>query len=322
MSRELRIIYMGTPQFAVEPLRAMIHAGYNVLAVITAPDKPAGRGQKIHYSAVKEFAVENNIRVLQPEKLKDPGFIQELKSLNANLQVVVAFRMLPAVVWQMPEYGTLNLHASLLPQYRGAAPINHAIINGETETGLTTFFIEQEIDTGNIILSRKLPILPSDDAGLLHDKLMVAGGDIMLETLKLIETGNIIAQRQENILPGKTVLNPAPKIFKNDCRINWADPCLKIHNRVRGLSPFPGAFSFLVTDNEIIKQVKIFGTTFQLTGTSGLPGTIISDNKNSFSVITGDGIIRIEELQLEGKKRMTAAEFLRGVHISGNFRFQ
>ena len=313
---------MGTPQFAVEPLRAMIHAGYNVLAVITAPDKPAGRGQKIHYSAVKEFAVENNIRVLQPEKLKDPGFIQELKSLNANLQVVVAFRMLPEVVWQMPEYGTLNLHASLLPQYRGAAPINHAIINGETETGLTTFFIEQEIDTGNIILSRKLPILPSDDAGLLHDKLMVAGGDIMLETLKLIETGNIIAQRQENILPGKTVLNPAPKIFKNDCRINWADPCLKIHNRVRGLSPFPGAFSFLVTDNEIIKQVKIFGTTFQLTGTSGLPGTIISDNKNSFSVITGDGIIRIEELQLEGKKRMTAAEFLRGVHISDNFRFQ
>ena len=322
MSRELRIIYMGTPQFAVEPLRAMIHAGYNVLAVITAPDKPAGRGQKIHYSAVKEFAIENNIRILQPEKLKDPGFIHELKSLNANLQVVVAFRMLPEVVWQMPEYGTLNLHASLLPQYRGAAPINHAIINGETETGLTTFFIEQEIDTGNIILSRKLPILPSDDAGLLHDKLMVAGGDIMLETLKLIETGNIIAQRQENILPGKTVLNPAPKIFKNDCRINWADPCLKIHNRVRGLSPFPGAFSFLVTDNEIIKQVKIFGTTFQLTGTSGLPGTIITDNKNSFSVITGDGIIRIEELQLEGKKRMTAAEFLRGVHISDNFRFQ
>ena len=322
MNRELRIIYMGTPQFAVEPLRAIVHAGYNVLAVITAPDKPAGRGQKIHFSAVKEFALENNLRILQPEKLKDPGFIAELKSLNANLQVVVAFRMLPEIVWQMPEYGTLNLHASLLPQYRGAAPINHAIINGETETGLTTFFIEQEIDTGNIILSRKLPILPSDDAGKLHDKLMVAGGDVMLETLKLIETGNIKAQRQENILPGKTVLNPAPKIFKNDCKIHWAYPCIKIHNLVRGLSPFPGAFSSLITDNMVMKQIKILKTSFQLTETSGLPGTIITDNKSSFSVVAGDGIIRIEELQLEGKKRMTTAEFLRGIHISGHFRFE
>ncbi len=320
MSRELRIIYMGTPQFAVEPLRAIIHAGYNVLAVITAPDKPAGRGQKIHFSPVKEFALQNNIRILQPDKLKYPDFILELESLHANLQVVVAFRMLPEVVWQMPEYGTLNLHASLLPQYRGAAPINHAIINGETGTGLTTFFIEKEIDTGNIILSRKLPILPSDDAGALHDRLMIAGGEVIVETLKLIETGNIKAQRQDAFL--LEVLNPAPKIFKNDCRINWADPCIKIHNQVRGLSPFPGAFSHLITDNEVIKQVKIFRTSFLLSETKGTPGTIITDHKNLFSVNGIDGIIRIEELQMEGKKRMTTAEFLRGVHISDNFRFE
>jgi len=322
MNKELRIIYMGTPEFAVEPLRAIVQAGYKVLAIITAPDKPAGRGQKLHYSAVKEFALENNIRILQPEKLKNPDFLDELKSLNANLQVVVAFRMLPEAVWQMPEYGTLNLHASLLPQYRGAAPINHAIINGETETGLTTFFIEQEIDTGNIILSRKLPILPSDDAGALHDKLMVAGGEVMLDTLKLIETGRVEAQRQENILSDKTVLNPAPKIFKNDCRINWTNPCVQIHNLVRGLSPFPGAFTQLISENDSIKQVKIFRTTFLLTETTTSPGTIITDNKKSFSIVAGDGIIQIEELQMEGKKRMNSAEFLRGIHISGNFRFE
>jgi methionyl-tRNA formyltransferase len=230
--------------------------------------------------------------------------------------------MLPEVVWQMPEYGTLNLHASLLPQYRGAAPINHAIINGETETGLTTFFIEQEIDTGNIILSRKLPILPSDDAGTLHDKLMVAGAEVMLETLKMIETGSVDTQRQENIISGIVILKPAPKIFKADCKINWADQCVKINNQVRGLSPFPGAFSNLFTDNEVMKQVKIFRTSFQLTEKNELPGTIITDNKNSLSVIAGDGIIDIEELQMEGKKRMNIAEFLRGIHISDHFRFE
>jgi methionyl-tRNA formyltransferase len=322
MNKELRIIYMGTPQFAVEPLRVIVQAGYHVLAVVTAPDKPAGRGQKINLSAVKEFALANNIRILQPEKLKNPDFLEELKGFNANLQVVVAFRMLPEVVWQMPEYGTLNLHASLLPQYRGAAPINHAIINGETETGLTTFFIEKEIDTGNIILSRKLPILPSDDAGALHDRLMVAGGKVMLETLKMIETGSVEAQRQENIISEKVLLKPAPKIFKTDCRINWADQCFKIHNQVRGLSPFPGAFSNLVTDDEVVKQVKIFRTSFQLANSNRLPGTIITDNKNVFSVIAVDGIVRIEELQMEGKKRMNTAEFLRGIQISAHFRFE
>jgi len=313
---------MGTPDFAVEPLRSIIDAGYKVLAVITAPDKPAGRGQKIHMSPVKEYALKRDLKVLQPVNLKDPGFIAGLKSLDSNLMVVVAFRMLPEVVWQMPEYGTLNLHASLLPQYRGAAPINHAIINGETETGLTTFFIEKEIDTGNIILSRKLPILPSDDAGTLHDRMMVAGGDLMLETLKMIETGNVKPLNQDTILLDKTILYPAPKIFRKDCKINWDDSVVRIHNLVRGLSPFPGAFTILVTDNTERKQIKIFRTSFGLSETRESPGTIITDYKNSFSVIARDGIIHIEELQVEGKKRMTVAEFLRGIHSSGQFRLE
>jgi len=313
---------MGTPDFAVEPLRSIIDAGYKVLAVITAPDKPAGRGQKIHMSPVKEYALKRDLKVLQPVNLKDPGFIAGLKSLDSNLMVVVAFRMLPEVVWQMPEYGTLNLHASLLPQYRGAAPINHAIINGETETGLTTFFIEKEIDTGNIILSRKLPILPSDDAGTLHDRMMVAGGDLMLETLKMIETGNVKPLNQDTILLDKTILYPAPKIFRKDCKINWDDSVVRIHNLVRGLSPFPGAFTILVTDNTERKQIKIFRTSFGLSETKESSGTIITDYKNSFSVIARDGIIHIEELQVEGKKRMTVAEFLRGIHSSGQFRLE
>jgi methionyl-tRNA formyltransferase len=322
MSRELRIIFMGTPEFAVEPLRAIIGAGYNVIAVITAPDKPAGRGQKLHHSPVKVFAENNNLKILQPVNLKDPAFIAELRSLGANLMVVVAFRMLPEVVWQMPEFGTLNLHASLLPQYRGAAPINQAIINGETETGLTTFFIEKEIDTGNIILFRKLPILPSDDAGLLHDRLMFAGGDLMLETLKLIETGNVKPQSQDNLLSDKPTLYPAPKIFKKDCKISWRNSCVSIHNLVRGLSPFPGAFSNLIDENEVIKQVKIFKTSYALSESKEVPGTILTDYKNTFSVIAGDGIIHIKELQVEGKKRMTTAEFLRGIQSYMVFRFE
>ena len=313
---------MGTPEFAVEPLRAITGAGYNVIAVITAPDKPAGRGQKIHHSPVKVFAEKNNLKILQPVSLKDPSFITELKSLVPNLMVVVAFRMLPEVVWQIPEYGTLNLHASLLPQYRGAAPINHAIINGETETGLTTFFIEKEIDTGNIILSRKLPILPSDDAGALHDRLMFAGGDLVLETLKLIETGNVKPQSQDNLVLDKTILHSAPKIFKKDCKINWDYSCISIHNLVRGLSPFPGAFSNLIDDNKVMKQVKIFKTSYDLSATKEVPGTILTDGKNTFSVITADGIIHLEELQVEGKKRMTTAEFLRGVQSNIVFRFE
>ena len=322
MNRELRIIYMGTPEFAVEPLRAILNAGYSVTAVITAPDKPAGRGQKLRFSAVKEFALSKNLPLLQPVSLKDSGFLDELKAIDANIQVVVAFRMLPEVVWQMPEFGTLNLHASLLPQYRGAAPINHAIINGETETGLTTFFIEKEIDTGKIILSRKLPILPSDDAGTLHDRLMVAGGDVMLETLKMITQGTVEAKSQYNLVQDNSILSPAPKIFRKDCQINWNAPCQKIHNLVRGLSPFPGAFSTMAYNNGTVKQVKIFRTAFRHLETSQLPGTVFTDKRNLLSVATTDGEICIEELQLEGKKRMTVSEFLRGLQDTEHFRFE
>lgn len=320
MKRTLRIIYMGTPDFAVEPLRAMLQAGYNVMAVITAPDKPAGRGQKLHFSPVKEFSIAHGLKVLQPFKLKDPAFIEELQAFHANLMVVVAFRMLPEAVWAMPEYGTLNLHASLLPQYRGAAPINHAIINGETETGLTTFFIEKEIDTGNIILARKLPVLPSDDAGTLHDRMMVQGSELMLETLKLIETGTVELQLQEPLIESSKTLHTAPKIFKADCKINWNNPCVKIHNLVRGLSPFPGAFSIL-QNGEVDKQVKIFKTSYQPGQNEQKPGTIVTDYKSKLAVMAADGIIFIHELQLEGKKRMNIAEFLRGVHLHENSNF-
>lgn len=312
---------MGTPEFAVEPLNAIIDAGYDVLAVVTAPDKPAGRGQKMQFSPVKEYALKNKINVLQPFSLKDSDFIAELKRYKANLQVVVAFRMLPEIVWQMPEFGTLNLHASLLPQYRGAAPINHAIINGETETGITTFFIEKEIDTGKIILAHKLPILPSDDAGALHDRLMFAGSQLVLDTLKLIKTDQLKPKSQQSILHDLNDLKTAPKIFKKDCKINWEISCIKVHNFIRGLSPFPGAFTHLRDENGIIKQVKIFNTSYRFEKTTEIPGTIITDSKRLLSVITIDGIIQIEELQMEGKKRLRTAEFLRGVPLTNHFRF-
>jgi methionyl-tRNA formyltransferase len=322
MDRKLRIVYMGTPEFAVEPLRAIIDAGYDVAAVVTAPDKPAGRGQKIHASPVKEYALRQHIPVLQPVSLKNPEFVSGLKSFGANLQVVVAFRMLPEIVWQMPEYGTLNLHASLLPQYRGAAPINHAIINGETETGLTTFFIEKEIDTGKIILAKRIPILPSDDAGTLHDRMMAEGGILIVETLQRISAGNVNALSQESLQTEKLILNPAPKIFKQDCQINWDASCLQIQNLVRGLSPFPGAFSILISEDGTKKQVKIYKTSNEISDIRLTPGTIITDGKKSLSVAGRDGIILIEELQLEGKKRMGTAEFLRGIQITAAFRFE
>jgi methionyl-tRNA formyltransferase len=307
---------MGTPSFAVEPLQALLKAGFNVVAVITAPDKPAGRGQKLHLSPVKEFALQENITVLQPVSLKDNDFVNHLRSFNANLQVVVAFRMLPEIVWQMPEYGTINLHASLLPQYRGAAPINHAIINGETETGLTTFFIEKEIDTGNIILSEKVQILPSDDAGSLHDRMMTLGGKVLVETLKMIENDTVKFQRQDALLSEHPVIKTASKIFRENCRIDWEKTSLEIHNLVRGLSPVPGAFTQLLQDDSQAKQLKIYKTSYKHGEGGGNPGSILTDGSTFFSVCTGDGIILIEELQLEGKRRMTVTEFLRGMHFS------
>jgi methionyl-tRNA formyltransferase len=301
----------------------ILDAGYTIAAVITAPDKPTGRGQVLRSSPVKEYALAKSLKVLQPLNLKNPEFITELKSYDSNLFVVVAFRMLPEVIWQMPVFGSVNLHASLLPQYRGAAPINHVIINGETETGLTTFFIEKEIDKGKIILMEKLPIEPSDDAGILHDRLMHTGGKLLLQTIKMIEIGDIPLQSQEKINLNSLELKTAPKIFKEDCKIRWDSSCISIHNLVRGLSPFPGAHTKLVLkDENESKQIKIFKTTIKLENITGSPGTIITDWKKSLSVIAEGGLVNILELQVEGKKRMGIIEFMRGLHLNSEFHFE
>jgi len=321
MDRQLRIVYMGTPDFALEPLRAILNEGYKVEAVVTMPDKPAGRGQKIRFSPVKEFAEQNNLLVLQPENLKDPLFFEELKRLHADLQVVVAFRMLPTQIWQMPEYGTLNLHASLLPQYRGAAPINHAIMNGETETGITTFFIEKEIDTGKIILAERYPIYPTDDAGTLHDRLKEAGAQLILKTLRLIETNQVKEVFQQQLITENTILKPASKIFQSHCEIHWDSPCTTIHNLVRGLSPHPGAFSILSSKGSDKKKVKIFRTAFFQEPITAKPGTILLNDRKTLSVAASDGIIQILELQFEGKKRLSVTDFLNGNEIGSGSCF-
>jgi len=313
---------MGTPEFAVETLRVILEAGYKVVAVITAPDKPSGRGQKLKFSPVKEFAIKYNLPILQPINLKDSEFIDELRNYNSNLQIVVAFRMLPEVIWRIPEYGSVNLHASLLPQYRGAAPINHVLINGETETGLTTFFIEKEIDTGKIILAKRVSIYPSDDAGTLHDRLKIEGGKLVLKSIELIEKNEVNAQSQLGARVDQTGLKTAPKIFKEDCKINWHSSCINIHNLIRGLSPFPCAYAYLRYPNGLSKQVKIYKTTYLLESHNKTPGTIITDNKTFLSVVTVDGIIQIEELQVEGKRALNVSDFLRGIHLSEDFRFE
>jgi len=313
---------MGTPEFAVETLRVILEVGYKVVAVITAPDKPSGRGQKLKFSPVKEFAIKYNLPILQPINLKESEFIDELRNYNSNLQIVVAFRMLPEVIWRIPEYGSVNLHASLLPQYRGAAPINHVLINGETETGLTTFFIEKEIDTGKIILAKRVRIYPSDDAGTLHDRLKIEGGKLVLKSIELIEKNEVNAQSQLGARVDQTGLKTAPKIFKEDCKINWHSSCISIHNLIRGLSPFPCAYACLRYPDGLSKQVKIYKTTYLLESHNKTPGTIITDNKTFLSVVTMDGIIQIEELQVEGKRALNVSDFLRGIHLSEDFRFE
>lgn len=302
MKKDLRIIYMGTPEFAVPPLDTLVENGYNVVGVITAPDKPAGRGRKLMKSAVKECAEKHNLNILQPEKLKSPEFIEELKALNANLQIVVAFRMLPEVVWDMPEIGTFNLHGSLLPQYRGAAPINWAIINGEKETGLTTFFLKHEIDTGDVILQEKEPIHPEDNVGTLYERLMNKGAGLVLKTVQLIEKDEVVTTHQDG------EIKHAPKIFKETCEIDWSKPSQEIHNFVRGLSPYPASWT---TIND--KTHKIFKTSIDDTQMSSV---IESDNKTYIRMRTADGSLLIHELQAQGKKRMTVEEYLRGNKIS------
>ena len=302
----LRIIFMGTPEFAVPSLQILTENNFDVVAVITAPDKPQGRGQKLTLSPVKECALKNNIPVLQPANLKSPLFLEELKSYQANLQVVVAFRMLPEVIWSLPSLGTFNLHASLLPQYRGAAPINWAIINGEKETGATTFFLKHEIDTGSIIYQEKEPILDQDDAGSLYNRLMHHGAQLVLKTVRAIEKGAYPSIPQVTLAESKH----APKIFKETCEINWNQPAESIRNFVRGLSPYPSAWCLL---NE--KTYKIFKVSLVDFIKAGTPGEITTDNKNYLYIRTLAEWISIDELQPEGKKRMGVQEFLRGNKI-------
>jgi len=300
----MRIIFMGTPDFAVASLKALLEAGENVVAVVTAPDKPAGRGQKLHGSAVKTFALENGLPVLQPVKLKDPEFLRELAAYRADLQVVVAFRMLPEAVWNMPPQGTVNVHASLLPQYRGAAPINHAIIQGEKESGVTTFLLQHEIDTGNILFSRKVSIHDRDTAGTLHDKLMIAGADLLLQTVRAIREGSTRPVPQESLATES--LKSAPKIFKQDCEIDWNKTTDEVYNFVRGLSPYPTAYTYLNG-----KTLKIFETE-KSAPIPRPPGSFETDGKSHLAFATLDGALRITSLQMEGKKKMGIEEFLRG----------
>lgn len=319
----MRIVFMGTPDFAVYSLKKLIENNYNIVGVITSVDQPAGRGKKIKMSAVKEFALEHKLNLLQPVNLKDPDFIEELHALNADIQIVVAFRMLPAIVWEMPPFGTFNLHASLLPQYRGAAPINHAIINGETETGLTTFFLDKEIDTGKIILQEKCSIDANDDFGSLHDKMMILGAGLIIKTLKLIENKRHSSIAQSNLIDNSTSLKSAPKIFKEDCKINWKLTAEEINNKIRGLSPYPTAYSYIQADiGEQKYYVKIFkAEIIDKTSTSEKEGMIESDQKNYIHVKCQNGYISIKELQIEGKKRMSTQDFLRGFDFSGKWSF-
>ncbi len=309
--KELRIVFMGTPSFAVESLRALVENGYNVVGVITAPDKPSGRGYKFQPPAVKEYALSAGLPVLQPENLKNEVFLSELKRLQADIQVVVAFRMLPEVVWSMPPMGTFNLHASLLPQYRGAAPINWALINGEKETGVTTFFLKHEIDTGEIIFQEKVPIGENDNAETLHDHLMMLGARLVLKTIDAVITGTVQCLPQSELITEEKELRPAPKIHKETCRINWDRPVQEIHNFVRGLSPYPSAWTEFEVGGEKM-NFRIFTTKASPEAHQLRPGEIVTDNKTTLRVAAQDGFIDILDIQLSGKRRMKTGDFLNG----------
>lgn len=302
----MNIVFMGTPDFAVASLAALQTAGFNIVGVVTAADKPAGRGQKLNESAVKKYATAHQLKVLQPTKLKDPQFLKELTDLKADLQVVVAFRMLPEAVWNMPPKGTINLHASLLPQYRGAAPINHAIINGETKTGVSTFLLQHEIDTGEVIFMEETSISPEDTAGTLHDRLMEIGAKLIVKTVQALANGNYTSRAQENTAN----LKPAPKIFKEFCEINWEQDVTVVYNHIRGLSPYPTAFTYL--NNKIL---KIFSVSKEICPTTIASGKMLSDGKSFLKFACNNGYIHLNEVQLEGKKRMTISDFLRGQRI-------
>lgn len=318
---DLRIVYMGTPDFAVESLRALVEGGYNIVGVVTMPDKPVGRhGSVLQASPVKQYALSQGLPVLQPEKLKDETFLSGLRALNADLQIVVAFRMLPEVVWNMPRLGTFNLHASLLPQYRGAAPINWAVINGDTETGATTFFLTHEIDTGKIIRQKHLPIAETDDVEKVHDALMVMGAGLVLETVDLLLEGKADAIPQEEFYKDPSELRPAPKIFKDTCRINWNQPVKRIYDFVRGLSPYPAAWTELVSPEGTRSVLKIYQSEKRMAAHDKPVGTILTDKKSYIDVAVEDGFLRLLSVQLAGKKRLAVTEFLNGFKQIGEYR--
>lgn len=317
--KSLRIVFMGTPEFASTSLRRLVEEGYNVVAVVTTPDKPAGRGQKMHQSDVKLTALELGLPILQPEKLRDEAFLESLKELNPDLGVVIAFRMLPEVVWAMPKFGTFNLHASLLPEYRGAAPINWAIINGEKRTGVTTFLLNHEIDKGAIIEQESIDILPDDNIGTLYDKLMNIGSALVTRTVDKIAEGNYTTVEQMHI--DESTLKPAPKIFKEDCRIDWSKGAESIHNLVRGLSPYPAAWSPLFIDGQECGSMKIFTTHIEQSNIGVAPGTVRTDGKSYVAVATSDGWVYIDEVQMAGKRRMAIKELLLGWRDVERVRF-
>lgn len=318
---DLRIVFFGTPEFAVESLDQLVQGGYNIVGAVTMPDKPAGRGHKLFQSPVKEYAVAHNIPLLQPVRLKDEEFLTQLRELHADLFIVIAFRMLPEAVWQMPELGTFNLHASLLPRYRGAAPINWAVINGDKETGVTTFFLKHEIDTGDIIAQERIAIADSDNAGNVHDNLMMLGAKLTLKTVEDIVNGTLTTTPQEQLLNGEEP-TPAPKIFKDTCHIDWTKSAINVHNLVRGLSPYPAAWCEIAdadnADNTGL-AIKVFTTTILNEKRNEIvAGTLIADG-NRMKAVCGDGtILEIMELQPAGKRRMNASEFLRGAHLPAN----
>ena len=310
--KDLRIVFMGTPDFAVQTLKTILEHNYNVVGVITAPDRPAGRGRKLNESAVKTFAKEKGLHILQPTNLKSEDFLDELKALNANLQIIVAFRMLPKIVWDMPKHGTFNLHASLLPNYRGAAPINWAIINGETKTGVSTFFIDEKIDTGEMILQKEVDIDPKENAGSLHDKLMHIGSDLVIDTIKLIETGNVNTTPQ----PEDAISKTAYKLDRDNCKINWEADLDQIFNQIRGLSPYPAAWSILKNEDEEL-DVKIYKSEKESENHNLTTGTVIFD-KSSIKVAVKGGFISILEIKLPGKRNMDVKSLLNGFSLSEN----
>lgn len=323
MPQRDRVIFYGTPEFAVASLRELYEEGFNIVAVVTAPDKPAGRGKKLKASAVKVYAERKGLPVLQPQNLKSEEFAQQLRDLRPDVQIVVAFRMLPKQVWQLPPKGTFNLHASLLPAYRGAAPINYAIINGEKETGLTTFFINEDIDTGEVLFQEKTEIHSEDNAGMLHDRMMLQGGKMVVKTMHAIEQNNYSSKPQKELFDGESEHKKAPKIFRQDCEIKWCKKSLdQLRNFIRGLSPYPAAHTFLVSPEGKKYQLKLFEVAAIREKHHYSCGQLLTDGKKYFDITTTEGYIQILELQLSGKKKMTVQEFLRGFPLDENWKIR